>query len=318
MANSKNTFSTLLVASLLVGSAHAQHGILGGAGTYCSDGWKFSASYVLEPWSPGQHISIEGVTDVMHTDAKDGRPDTFHRVFVDPAAQTYWGYDVEVEPVGETGSARLRFRPFSLRADQLPKDYHPIQVPNVANFRELPPPQFPAGTFQSGQVIAIDVLKNAATGQKVVDYIEVEFEPTSVPSKAEPRDFEASDVLLHIFLPSVRVNGKDILVSVRVADRSLHSKLIWLSLPGRARFLFSLSPRAGHPFQKTGTISGSKLSFSSNGARYELSSSKQITESNGNWNLYVLAAPPGPVDPSDSGFSYGEVNTVEEFLSKLQ
>jgi hypothetical protein len=237
---------------------------------------------------------------------------------VDATAQTYWGYDVEVEPVGETGSARLRFRPFSLHADQLPRDYHPIQVPNVAEFRPLPAPQFPAGTFQSGQVIAVDVLKNPATGQKVVDYIEVEFEPIYVSSKAEPRDFQVSDVLLHVLLPSLRVNGETVPATIAVADRSLHSRLVWLSLPGRGRFLLSLSPHAGYPFQKAGLVNGSGLSFSWNGDRYELLVKKQITESGGNWNLYVLGASAGQPPAANREFSYGQVNSVEEFLSQTR
>lgn len=322
MTNNKPFFFALLLAGGLAASAHGQRGILGAAGTYCRDGWKFSASYVLEPPLPCcQHISIQGATDVMHTDAKDGRPDMFHRFFVDPSAQTYWGYDIEVEPLGETGSARLRFKPFSLRADQLPKDYHaspsPIHIPGIADFRALPPPQLPTGTFQSGQVIAVDVLKNLATGQKVVDYIEVEFEPTYVPSNAEPRDFQVSDVLIHIFDPYLRVNGTDVPQAIAVADRWLHGKLVWLSIPGHGRFLLSLSPYAGYPFQRSGVVSGSRLSFSWSGDRYDVQTRKQITEVGGNWNLYVLAAPVTSA-AAGQGFSFGEVNSVEEFLSKGQ
>ncbi len=318
MRNNK-PFFLFLAAGLLTSSAYGQRGILGGAGTYCGDGWKFSASYVLEPWSPGhQHVNIEGLSEVMHTDAKDGRPDTFHRVFVDPVAQTYWGYDVEVEPQGEAGSARLRFKPFSLQAYELPTDYHPIHVSNVATFRALPAPEFPTGTFRSGQVIAVDVLKNPATGQKVVDYIEVEFEPIYVSSRAEPRDFQVSDVLLHIFDPSLRLNGADVLPAVTVADRALRSRLVWLAFPGHGRFLLSLSPHPGYAFQKAGVVSRFGLSFSSNGDRYELLSRSQITESNGNWNLYVLSAPSAPADATGQGFSYGELNSVDEFVSKAQ
>lgn len=322
MSNRKERLVVWLLAGLLAGLASGQRGILGGAGTSCRDGWKFSASYVLEPPLPCcEQISIQGATDVMHTDAKDGKPDIFHRFYVDRAAQTYWGYDVEVEPLGGTGSALLRFKPLSLRADELPKDYHaapsPIHIGNLVEYRELAPPEFPNGAFRSGQVIGVDVLKNSATGQKVVDYIEVEFEPAYVVSKSEPRDFDVSDVLLHVFVPSLRLNGRDVPAAATVADRSLHSRMIWLSLPGRGRFLLSLSPRAGYVFQKAGLVSGAELSFSWSGTRYDLVSKKQITETSGNWNLYALAAAAGPVDATDPGFSYGEVNSVEEFLARV-
>lgn len=322
MSNNRHTLLILVSAIFVANFARGQQ-ILGGSGTDCRDGWKFSASYILEPGSPCcEQIAIHGTTDVMHTDAKDGRPDAFHRFFVDPVAQTYWGYDVEVEPLGESGTARLRFKALSLRADQLPKDYHatpsPIHVANIAEFHALPPPQFPAGTFQSGEIIAIDMLKNPSTGQKVVDYIEVEFEPNFVPSKAEPRDFDISDVLLHIFAPSLRVNGSEVVPSFRLADRWLDGKLVWLAIPGRGRFLLSLAPHTGYSFQKAGVVSGFGLSFSWNGDRYELISKKQITESSGNWNLYVLAAPSASPHAGDQLFSYGEVNLIEEFFSKTQ
>ena len=316
MTTNKTLFA-LLLAGLATTSAYGQHGILGGSGTSCSDGWKFSATYVLEPWlAAHQHASIEGLSEVMHTDAKDGSPDTFHRVFVDPVAQAYWGYDVEVEPLGEAGTARLRFKPFSLRADQLPKDYHPRQVPDVATFRALPSPQFPSGTFQSGQIIAVDVMKNPVTGQKVVDYIEVEFEPVYAPSKAEPRDFEVSDVLLHIALPSLRVNGAEVPAALTIADRSLKSRLVWLSIPGHGKFLLSLCPYAGYSFQKAGVVRGFEFSFSWNSDRFDLVTIRQITEPSGNWNLYVLRAPLGSADAAGQGFSYGELNSVEEFASR--
>src|SRR6266699_3096363 len=132
MTVNRTTLSVFLLTGCLMASASAQPGLLGSAGTYSSNGWKFSCSYVAKPpLPPGQRISIQGNTDVMHTDAKAGNPVVFHRFLTDPASKTYWGYDVVVEPTGETNSARLRFQPFSLRADQLPKEYH------AAEFRSL-------------------------------------------------------------------------------------------------------------------------------------------------------------------------------------
>ncbi len=314
-----NRVLAVLLFAVFSGTAsYGQRGILGGSGTACTDGWKFSATYVLEPWSPAhQHVSIEGLSEVMHTDAKDGTPDTFHRVFVDPVTESYWGYDLEVSPLGETGTAQLRFRPLSLTAEQLPTDYHPRHVTNVATFHALPSPQLPSGTFQSGQIIGVDVMKNPATGQKVVDYIEVEFEPVYTLVKTEPRDYKVSDVLLHVTAPSLRVNGADVPAALTIADRDLRSPLIWLSIPGHGRFLLSLCAHPGSRFQRAGVVSGFGLSFSSNGNRFDLLSRGQITEPAGKWNLYVLSAPP-PSSDVGQGFAYGELNSVNEFESRAQ
>ena len=312
MSNRRGIFFIVMFAIGLAPSAHGQPGILGGAGTYCRDGWKFSVSYAVDPpLSPGQHLGITGQTDVMHTDAKDGQPDIFHRFLADPTSKTYWGYDVEVEPMNETGSARLRFKPFSLGADQLPKEYH------AAEFRALPTPQFPVESFQSGQTIAVDVLMNPTTGQKVVDYIEVSFEPIRTPSNAEPRDFQASDVLLHVSVPTLRVNGVQVPAAI-VASPVVARKLVWLAVPGHGRFLLSLSPYDGYAFQKAGVARAFGLSFSLNDTRYEWVTRQPTTESSGNWNLYVLPVPQDATRDSGPGFSFGAVNSVEEFLSKAQ
>jgi hypothetical protein len=299
-----------LLGGCLATSVYAQPGLLGAAGSSSRDGWKFSVSYAVEPpLASGQHLSIKGQTDVLHTEAADGRPVIFHRFITDPESKTYWGYDVEVEPTEQPGSARLKFKPLSKTGDQFPKQYH------AAEFRALPSPLFPGGTFQSGQTIALEVLSNPATGQKVVDYIEVSYEPIHIQSKAAPRDFQVSDVILHLVIPTLRANDAAVAPAV-VADQVIARNLVWLSIPGRGRFLLSLSPHAGYAFQKAGVANGFEISFSWNGDRYWCLSKAPVTESGGAWNLYVLAAPYATGEAK--GFSYGAVNSVDEFLSNGQ
>ena len=312
MISRKERFVRFLFSACLATSVYAQPGLLGAAGTSSRDGWKFSVSYAVEPpLASNQHLSIKGQTDVLHTEAADGRPVIFHRFITDPESKTYWGYDVEVEPTEQPASARLRFKPLSKTADQFPKQYH------AAEFRRLPSPQFPAETFQSGQTIALEVLSNPATGQKVVDYIEVSYEPIRIPSKADPRDFQVSDVILHVIAPSLRVNDTAV-PPVVVADQAIARKLVWLSIPGHGRFLLSLSPHAGYAFQKAGVANGFEISFSWNGNRYGWLTRGPVTESSGAWNLYVLAAPQTTAEATAKGFSFGAVNSVDEFLSNGQ
>jgi hypothetical protein len=313
MTNNGTFLSVVLLTGCLAVSASGQTGLLGGAGTYSRDGWKFSCSYVAKPpLLPGQHLSIQGNTEVMHTNATDGNPVVFHRFLTDPASKTYWGYDVVVEPTGERGSAILRFQPFSLRADQLPKEYQ------AAEFRSLGVPEFPSQTFQSGQMIAIDLLINPRTGQKIVDYIQVTFEPTGeVPGNAAARDFQVADVLLHVVAPSLRVNDTEVPPAI-VADMAINRGLVWLAVPGRGRFLLALSPQIGYAFQKAGLANGRLLTFSWNGDRYELRTRRAITESSGAWNVYVLAAPAAAARHVAPEFSFGAVDSVEQFLSKAQ
>jgi len=149
--------------------ASTQPGAFSEGSTIGGNGWKFSYAAVAQPpLSTGQHIKIQ--TDATHTDGGGG-PTVFHRFFTDPVNRAYFGYDLVVEPLGQTNSAIVKFQPLSLRGDQLPRKYASSQ------FRAAGLPRFPAQTFKSGQTIAVDVLENPGNGQKVVDYIQVAYVP---------------------------------------------------------------------------------------------------------------------------------------------
>ena len=87
--------------------------------------------------------------------------------------------------------------------------------------------------------------------------------------------------------------------------------------PRPRQILLSLCLQAGSGFQKAGVVSGSGLSFSWKGERFDLLSRVQLTEPIGNWNLYVLSAALPSTDVGQ-GFAYGELNSMKEFLFLAQ
>jgi len=64
--------------------------------------------------------------------------------------------------------------------------------------------------------------------------------------------------------------------------------LLWLYIPGRGRFIFSLVPRDGYDFQKIAVLDENKITFTIDGEHYEWVSSTSILPSGGTWNLWVL------------------------------
>jgi hypothetical protein len=64
--------------------------------------------------------------------------------------------------------------------------------------------------------------------------------------------------------------------------------LLWIYIPNRGRFIFSLFPREGYSFQKTGTVAGNKIEFTVDGQHYQWLSSAPILREDGVWNLWVL------------------------------
>jgi hypothetical protein len=64
--------------------------------------------------------------------------------------------------------------------------------------------------------------------------------------------------------------------------------LLWLYVPERGRFIFSLVPREGYDFEKVAVLDDNRIEFTLNGERYEWLSSASILPNGGTWNLWVL------------------------------
>jgi len=149
---------------LTVTAAAPQPGLIATGQIQARDGWRLDYSTVVKPTIPGQRMSLLSGASVTH--AKNGRPTVFHRYLGDPSAKVYFGYDVVLESSGT--STRLRFAPISKRPEEL------LGEQWTPGARLLAIQEFPSKTFESGQNIAITLLADPATGQKVVDYIHVD------------------------------------------------------------------------------------------------------------------------------------------------
>ena len=63
---------------------------------------------------------------------------------------------------------------------------------------------------------------------------------------------------------------------------------MWLYIPERGRFIFSLVPCEGYDFQKIAVLDENKIAFTIDGEHYEWVSGTSILPSGGTWNLWVL------------------------------
>src|SRR5207249_3402634 len=144
-------------------------------------------------------------------------------------------------------------------------------------------------TIRAGEVMAMPLLTNNTTGQRIVDYVTVqELErpaPTFATANTPPRefsfatgtarDFRAEDAGLRLRAPRVSVNGKLDPSSVDQLGE-VSGVAVWFYLPMRGRFLLSLSPRPDLGFQKAGEIRGTTLSFSIGGDNFNLVAASPI------------------------------------------
>jgi hypothetical protein len=216
------------------------------------------------------------------------------------------------------------------------------------NLSKYPEPQ----TIRGGDTVAFDVLINPQTGVKIVDLIKISASADQQPTvsskngkakanrkRAEsseqkkqvassrqpdsagenrPSDFTIDAVELNLTSAYLSINGKRFGKVDDSGGTNLSGALLWFYLPGRGRFIMSLSPRPGYKFQKLGTISGNQISFEFNGNKYEwISTSPILSLGKRAWNLWVLPEPTfTPADRPNGGISWqvGSSNSLESLF----
>ena len=187
----------------------------------------------------------------------------------------------------------------------------------------------PAFLIEDGGMFALDVLVNPQTGVKIVDVIRVSSEAKAMTSAKElqpmkelqpARDFSPDAVELSVKDFKFLINEQTVLGAENPVRGGVSGSIIWLYLPGRGRFIFSIMPREGYDFQKIGTIQNNKISFQIAGDRYEWISSATVFGGAGSsWNLWVLHDPdysPQNDTFSGSGYLIGASDRIEYILKK--
>lgn len=217
------------------------------------------------------------------------KPNVVRRVFVDSKDELFFGYELLVERA-ESNQFLVAVRPLSnaylkqlyARPAFRKRRLHPSYNPSA--FSTAPQ------TVGDGDTFALDVLRNARTGAKIVDVIQVSLSDESAeePAGEEPRDFALEDIQLQVKNYELLIDGESVYKS---PGGSLSGPLVWLALRDRGRFVFSLVPRPGYDFQKTAKLEGNKISFEWSGERFEWVSSEPVVGLGGNWNLWVLHDP---------------------------
>src|SRR5687767_473826 len=194
----------------------------------------------------------------------------FHRVVQDRNQRRYFAYDVIIEP-------------FSLSATDLAD----MQVdPSWTYVPLLKYPLVP--DVRAGDRVAIDLLENPTTGQKVVDYFV--FKPSNATAAGElspVRDLSLADLELRLDDLRISVNGMVLDASTRVGG-SISGAALWFYLPEKGRFVMSLLPNPKLGFRRAGEVTNALLSFTDGSDRYDIKSTGRIAPASGRFNLYVV------------------------------
>src|SRR6185295_9688585 len=144
----------------------------------------------------------------------------------------YFGYDISIEELPEPNTYRVAFSQLTGEA------VRDIMGNDAASWTQLPAPDWggPAvRTIRAGEVLALDLLTNSTTGQKIVDYVTVKgsgFNPAwdFIYETGTAQDFRVEDAALELRTPYVSVNGQQGASAIPTGV-VVHGPLVWFYLP---------------------------------------------------------------------------------------
>jgi GWxTD domain-containing protein len=292
-----------------------------------------SIFFKTESTAAASRVTPEGA--VFFQTSKDTKDTCAHRVISDSSTGQYFGYDVVVEPVGDTKKFRVSIRPLSVP----PPDGFKLKSLSAAAL-----PKYPGDMeVDEGDTIALEVLSHGATGEKVIDYITIkrtrrtdqvldtfpgtrtwaasQTETPGTVAKSRPLAFTPDAIELRLTSPKLYVNGGESKAGGSEWGGMIEGTLLWVYVPGKARFTFSLFPRTEAEFKNNAVLDANRITFRHESESYEVLSQAAILPNGGNWKIWVHADPayrPSSsfISSADDAVQYGATNQFEAVQAK--
>ena len=226
------------------------------------------------------------------------------RFIYDEKNKRSFGYDIELEPSADGSTAQLRIEPLHAPERAVRNGWGmwglPLGLPKYPVIRGL----------KIGDTVALDLLVNPATEQKLVDYLSIIRAGTT---GEHPHNFSLDDVWLTLDTPRVTIDGKAL--TPRNQHSNVGGRAVWLDVGGRGRFLLSLFPNEKLGFRKSGTTESNTMTFQMEGMVFRVECASPIAPGSGPYNVYVLReANPGSLPTGQFGVGAG--GPVEKLLAE--
>jgi hypothetical protein len=285
---------TLSLLFLTVVAGHAQFAVDGGPA------WKDFAIRFEPKIEPGD-VSFPDDGGSVIDAGVHGNAQRFIR---DDKNKRTFGYEVVLQPSADGATAQLRIEPLHDPEHALrngwPMGSLPVGLPKY--------PVIPG--LKVGDTVALDLMVNPSTGQKLVDYLTLFRAGTS---GEPPRDFSLADVWLTIDKPSILVDGKPLVSMARASE--VAGRVVAFSIRGRGSYVFSLFPNDKLGFRRNGTIESKVLTFQDDGNTFRIECATPIAPGTGPYNLYVAHSSAIHLIPGMPGLQFGFASgNAEAFL----
>jgi len=218
---------------------------------------------------------------LLYAQAFVGENRIIHRVLTDAQQNVVFGYDLWItsDPLTKKFSVAV------LPADEAFR--RTFLKGTFATFPKSTTPQ----TLDDGDAVSLELLVNRESGVKIIDVVKVTFDRSTLRETLEvaPKDFSLDAVSLAMKGYELAIEGN--VVATSKSKIGCAGSLLWIYIPDRGRFIFSLVPREGYAFQKIGLLDDNRIEFEFNDEFYEWISGDSILPNGGTWNLWVLHDP---------------------------
>jgi len=202
------------------------------------------------------------------------------RFIDDPAHKRSFGYDVRLSPSADGSTAEIRIEPLHAAKHAVQNGWTQFGLPaGLPKYPVIP-------NLSVGDTVALDLLVNPSTSQKIVDYITLEREP----ARERAHDFSVADVQLFLDRPQVLSNGK-LLESTADFRGKTAGAVVWLYIAGRGRFVFSLFPNPKLGFRDSGVVAANTLTFRDGTTEFRVECMSAVAPGKGPYSLYVVHEP---------------------------
>ncbi|HEX5430847.1 MAG TPA: hypothetical protein VFW83_02675 [Bryobacteraceae bacterium] len=124
------------------------------------------------------YVQIEppdgGINGWRTSRSREGNGTVFHIWAYSASGGRYWGCDILFEPQQEDGVYLARFRPLSIKAADVTRNIRASAIGDSSNWNLQPPPAYPAPQrIEIGETIAIDLMNDITSGEKLVAYVQL-------------------------------------------------------------------------------------------------------------------------------------------------
>ena len=240
---------------------------------------------------------------LLFAQAVAGENRIIHRVLTDSDHRVIFAYDLSVNADPVTKKFRLTVLPAdeAFRRSFLKESALTRATDSFATF----PRSTTAQMLDDGDAVSLELLVNRESGVKIVDVVKVTFDRSSLREnflESAPKDFTLDAVSLAVKSYELTIDGN--VVSRSKSKLGCEGSLLWIYVPARGRFIFSLVPREGYSFQKLGLLDGNRIEFVANGEHYEWTAGESILPNGGAWHLWVL------YDPDYTPFMFNSERTM--------